>query len=214
MPSRKTTAPHPSPHFGEVFTAAEKSYAEAMNLFLVQRDWQRAKTSFTQFLEKFGGERDVEDMADRARVHLACCEGKLMPPPAEPLNPEEWLVYGVALSNQGRTQEALAALDRAREDENLEGRVHYVKAAALALAERFDEALEELRLAIDADPENKAYSLGDPDFEKLREQHGYVELVEPPLDGFDEYGDFDDEEFGDEPENQPNFDDPEKPAGF
>lgn len=214
MPSRKTTTPRPSTHVGETFAAAEKSYAEAMNLFLVKRDWGKAREGFQDFLKVYGGERDVEDMADRARIHLACCESKLLPPPPNPTNAEDWLVHGVALSNQGLTQEALEALDRAAAEGAPGGRVHYVKAAALALAERFDEAIEELRLSIDDDPDNKAYSLGDPDFEKLREQHGYVELVEPPLDSYEDYGDFDDEEFGDEPESQGNFDDPEKPAGF
>ncbi|MBP7146688.1 MAG: hypothetical protein KBD01_04020 [Acidobacteria bacterium] len=198
MPTRKSTASsRKTAHAREVFAVAEKSFAQAMDLYLRQRDWQRAREAFAGFLNEYGHERDVDDMSDRARVHLASCERKLAAEPPAPGDAAEWLVRAVFLSNSGDIDGALDAFRHAEEQGVAPGRLHYAKAAALALAERNDEALEELRLAIEADPNNRAHSLGDPDFERLRETAGYVELVEPPMDEFD----YDDEEDDDLPED-------------
>ncbi|MDQ7088212.1 MAG: hypothetical protein Q9Q13_10305 [Acidobacteriota bacterium] len=81
-----------------------------------------------------------------------------------------------------------------------EAKVYYARAATLAAAERNDEAMESLRLALAADPENRNFALGDPDFERLRELAGFVELVEPPQSA----GTGPEEAYQDGPETEPN----------
>lgn len=203
MPSRKATASSRSrvSHGHEAFAAAEGLYAEAMESYLIKRDWKHAAAGFRAFLDKFGTERDLAEMADRARVHLAGCDEKLAPDAPAPVSAEEWLRHGVSLANGGRANDALAAFDQAEALGFAVGRVHYARAAALALDGRLDDALNQLRLAIAADPEHRAHSLGDPDLERLRETAGFVALVEPPdSDLDDDYDDLDDEDFEDDEE--------------
>jgi len=201
MPSRKATASSRSrtSHGHEIFAAAEGLYAEAMESYLRKRDWRHAATGFRAFLDKYGTERDLAEISDRARVHLLACEQKLAPEAPAPVTAEEWLRHGVSLANSGRVDDALGAFDRAEAMGFAVGRVHYARAAALALDGRLDDALAQLKLAIGVDPEHRAHSLGDPDFERLRETAGYVALVEPPdSDLGDDYDDLDDEDFEDD----------------
>jgi tetratricopeptide (TPR) repeat protein len=214
MPSRKATATgrNRTSHGHEAFAAAEGLYAEAMESFLRKRDWRLAASGFRAFLDKYGTERDLAEIADRARVHLTACEQKLAPEAPAPVTADEWLRHGVSLANGGQAEEALGAFDKAESLGFAVGRVHYARAAALALDGRLDDALNQLKQAIEVDPEHRAHSLGDPDFERLRETAGYVALVEPPdSDLGDDYDDLDDDDFDDDEEldgaDQEVFDD-------
>jgi tetratricopeptide (TPR) repeat protein len=164
----------------DAYEQAEAAYAEAMELYVGRRDFAKAQKAFEGFLDEFGEREDVSDLADRARVHLRNCAVRLSNEPSEPREPEDWLLRAVALANVGQIDAALEHFDQALEKNAPPGRVHYSRAAALAMVDRQDEALEALRLAIDADPANRAYSLGDPDFERLRESAGYAALIDPP----------------------------------
>jgi len=164
----------------ERHVAAEKEYAAAMALFVGKRDLEAAATRFEQLIERYQGQADVGEIVDRARVHLSACRARLAPPAPEPTDAAGWLHEGVCRANQGRVDEALEALAKAEQLGAPVARTAYVRAAALAAAGRHQEALADLERAIEADPDNRAFCLGDPDFESLRELPGYVALVEPP----------------------------------
>ncbi len=222
MASRKssTAARSATPRSHEIFQAAEETYAAAMKVYLVRRDWTGAAAAFREFLARFGPERDVAELADRARTHLAACERKLSPADHRPESAEEWLRHGVALANAGQLEGALAAFDEAERSGFDVGRVRYARSAALALEGQMDEALAQLKLAIELDPEHRAHSMGDPDFERLRESAGYVSLVEPPdLDDDDyeadeEFDDAKQERFDDGPQILPPDDLPPGPSVY
>ena len=201
MPTKKAS-PQRKPRHQEnaSFQAALGDYAAAMELF-TRQDWPKAKDAFQHFLHKHGENREFTDFADRARTHLRACDGKLSPPAPTPSGAQEWLIAGVALANQGRADEALVALDRALLEGAPEARTRYARAAALAGADRNEEALVDLARAIEVEPSIRFQSLLDPDFERLRETAGYVALVEPPrelppisLDAEDLHEDFEDAE--------------------
>ena len=184
MPSRKSSSTKKkkkkkTTKEQETFTVALKSYDSAMKP-LGKRDWKKSKELLEKFIEEYEGKPDVAEIIDRARVHLSTCNQKLAPPPPDPDSAGAWLHQGVALANAVRVDEALESLDQALQLGAPASRVDYARAAAMAIADRNDEALSWLAKAIEADPENKAFSLGDPDFERLREMAGYVSLVEPP----------------------------------
>lgn len=180
MPTRKASPQRKPRHReNESFHAAMNAYAEAMALF-TQRNWRPAREAFASFLKQHGGEREFADIADRARTHLQACEAKLAPAAASPTTPDEWLLSGVVLANQNATDEALSALEQALRAGAPPARVYYARAAALAAADRNEEALSDLARAIEADATVRFQSLLDPDFERLRETAGYVALVEPP----------------------------------
>ncbi|RMG47871.1 MAG: hypothetical protein D6718_02730 [Acidobacteria bacterium] len=181
MSAAKTTRrKKKDPHADERHVAAERDYAAAMKLYAGEQKWEAAASAFEKFIERYQGQPDVAEIVDRARVHLKACRTRLAPAPPRPENASEWLHQAVCLTNQGRFDEALAALDEAERGGAPIARVAYVRASALALAGRAEEALVHLGRAIEADPDNRAYCLGDPDFDSLREMPGYVALVEPP----------------------------------
>ena len=183
MPARKSSSPARSKtkaaESQETFTVALSDYADAMKIFH-ERDWKRSKNAFDAFVEKYDGSHGASELVDRARAHGAACDERLAPEAGEPETGGEWLMLGIKSANDGDCDQALVALDRASALGAPESKVRYVRAAALAVAGRNDEAVAELARAIELDPDNRAFSLGDPDFERLREMAGYVALVEPP----------------------------------
>jgi tetratricopeptide (TPR) repeat protein len=164
------------------YAEGERLYSEAMELFVNQRDWSGAHEKLKRLVDTFAYDKELEEMVDRARMHLRVCQRKLDPPGWSPSSGEEWLLEGVLLSNQAKLDEAIAAFEKALDGSADPAKVHYSKAAALALAERDEEALSALREAIEANPEFRVYALGDPDFQRLRENAGFVTLVEPTGD--------------------------------
>jgi tetratricopeptide (TPR) repeat protein len=73
----------------------------------------------------------------------------------------------LALSKLGRREEAWADYDRALELAPGDPAVRYDRACLLSLERRFQEALEELGLAVVAEPARRAMALADPDFDLL-----------------------------------------------
>lgn len=184
MPSRKTSAKSSTKaKHTNAFTAAAEEYGRAMKLLVHERDFSAAAKAFESFLGEYEQADGILELIDRARTHLAVCRRKIDPPAVEPEGGAAWLTEAVVLSNEGRTEEALQAFEKALAGGAESAKVYYARAAALAAADRSDEAIESLRLAIETDPENRAFALGDPDFERLRELAGFVELVEPPRSG-------------------------------
>ncbi|HHN74941.1 MAG TPA: hypothetical protein ENK10_06900 [Acidobacteria bacterium] len=201
MPKRKAGSTSSSTTaVASTFAAAEKAYASAMKLFAVKRDFAAAQQAFEAFIEQFNDDDSLLELVDRARSHLAACRLKTSPPSAAPSTGAEWLTLAVVLSNEGRVDEALETYEKALASGAEEAKVYYARATTLAAAERNDEALESLKMAIAADPENRNFALGDPDFERLRELAGFVELVEPPRSA----GTGPEEVDQDGPETEPN----------
>lgn len=163
----------------ETYTVALAAYDAAMKA-LHDRNWKRAGELLSSFVNEFSDKADISEMVDRARLHLASCDARQAAPADNPATGNEWLLAAVCAANDGNLERALASLDEAANQGVPPSRTEYVRAAALASADRNDEALASLARAIEADPENRAFSLGDPDFERLRETAGYVSLVEPP----------------------------------
>ncbi len=196
MPPKKASPTRKPRHReNESFHAAMSAYAEAMTLF-TQRNWRGARDAFASLLKQHGDSGEFADIADRARTHIRACDRRLAPAAAAPTTAEEWLLSGVVLANQRATDDALAALEHALAAGAPPARVHYARAAALAAADRNEEALADLARAIEVDPTVRFQSLLDPDFERLRETAGYVALVEPPrLPGGDIFeGEFEEKE--------------------
>lgn len=218
MPTRKAIPTRKAPRSQEAFLVAENVYRDAMNLYIQKRDWSKAKDAFRAYIDSYKDERDVAEMVDRARVHMAACEDKLAPAAVEPKNADEWMLQGVAASNLGQTDEALAAYSKAGAMGAPKDKVEYARAAVLSMAERHEEALEALKQAIELNRDNRVFSLSDPDFERLRETAGYVALVDPPteigsrmgglmVDGSSSLDDYDDEELNDDDDDAAKKDD-------
>ena len=123
-----------------------------------------------------GPERDV---AQRARLHIAMCDRRLVNTTVALGTAEEHYNYAVALINARKLAEARAHLEQALQISPNSDHIHY----ALALAQALDgdpmNACENLRRAIELEPRNRTIARQDADFAPLANQPPFDALLYP-----------------------------------
>ena len=160
----------------------DRRSAQAVELFekamkaLGKRDYERAKEHFESVLSAHPEERDV---AERARLYLGVCKRALEKRPAfKPKTFDELLNYGVFLHNRGEFDEALKLLGLAADQQPKNEHVLYCIAASAAQSGDVAAALKSLRAAIVANPASRAQARADADFDPIRENEEFVEILD------------------------------------
>lgn len=170
----------------EAAISHERKYKETLKAFgaaveLLQRG------SFDQARESFSAiERDNADepaLADRARSYAKICEQKLTPAPEPPQDGEGLYYLGVLSSNNGNYDDALDLLERALQQMPDSPKVLYARASAWSLKGNAEAAVAELRRAIAVDPRVRFQATNDPDFEPIREEPAFIDIIEPTPSG-------------------------------
>jgi tetratricopeptide (TPR) repeat protein len=162
--------------------ASRESYRRALELFeqayasLGKKDYQAGYQGFRNLLEEFPDESEV---GDRARAYMKVCERHLGDPPAEPSDPEEIYLKAVFEMNSGRFDRALALYGDVLQARPGHDAAIYGSAVALAQVGRKAEAMKRLRESVEANPLNRILALNDPDFECVRDEPEFIDLVEP-----------------------------------
>jgi tetratricopeptide (TPR) repeat protein len=144
---------------------------------LGKKDFERARELFGDILESYPEERDL---LERARAYRAVCDRALSESRRGPFKPktfEDLLQYGVFLHNRGEFEDALKYLRQAVEMHPKNEHAQYCLAATAARAGDTPSALKALRSAIAAGPSNRAQARSDPDFDPIRDDEGFVEIV-------------------------------------
>jgi tetratricopeptide (TPR) repeat protein len=161
---------------------SDRRSAQAVELFekamkaLGKRDYERAKEHFDSLLSAHAEERDV---AERARLYLGVCRRALEKRPAfRPKTFDELLNYGVYLHNRGEFDEALKFLGQAAEQQPKNEHVLYCLAASAAQSGDVSGALRSLRAAIQANAASRAQARADADFDPIRENEEFVEILD------------------------------------
>jgi tetratricopeptide (TPR) repeat protein len=161
---------------------SDRRSAQAVELFekavraLGKRDYERAKEHFDSLLSAHAEERDV---AERARLYLGVCRRALEKRPAfKPKTFDELLNYGVFLHNRGEFDEALKFLGQAADQQPKNEHVLYCLAASAAQSGDVGSALKSLRAAIQASPASRAQARADADFDPIRENEEFVEILD------------------------------------
>lgn len=161
---------------------SDRRSAQAVELFekamraLGKRDYERAKEHLESLLSAHAEERDV---AERARLYLGVCRRSLEKRPAfKPKTFDELLNYGVFLHNRGEFDEALKFLGQAAEQQPKNEHVLYCIAASAAQSGDVSGALKSLRAAIQANPASRAQARADADFDPIRENEEFVEILD------------------------------------
>jgi tetratricopeptide (TPR) repeat protein len=158
---------------------------QALDLFeraakaLGKRDWEKAKDLLDNLIESHPDQRDL---LERARSYRTVCERALSEarrPPFRPKGFDDLLNHGVFLHNRGEFEEALKVLRQAAEIHPKNEHVLYCLAATSARAGDAAAALKALRSAIAVSPANRAQARGDSDFDPIREDEEFIELVHP-----------------------------------
>jgi tetratricopeptide (TPR) repeat protein len=136
-----------------------------------------AAEAFWQVLEKFPDERELHD---RARLCLRVCERQSEPPPPPPQTLEERIYAATVALNAGAQETALKHLESAAAEAPDHDHVRYMLAVAHALRGQTSEALDQLRRAVELNPENRMLARQEPDFEPLRNEEAFKQVTGLP----------------------------------
>lgn len=141
------------------------------------------KQSYSEALERFqtivGGYPQEKELADRAHVYLKICKSMLDRKEPEPRRQEDLFYHGVIRANEADYDEAVRLLEKALQASPKDEKVHYVLASTLALKGDRREALDHLKEAIELNATNRIYARNDPDFEPLRDDENFQNLIHP-----------------------------------
>jgi tetratricopeptide (TPR) repeat protein len=136
-----------------------------------KRDFERAQAAFDEVIGSYPEERDV---VERARAYRAVCERSLSEAKRANYRPkgfEDLVNQGVYLHNRGEYEEALKFLRQAADMHPRNDHVLYCLAAPAAV--------KALRSAISVSSDNRALARVDSDFDPIRDDEEFVELVYP-----------------------------------
>jgi tetratricopeptide (TPR) repeat protein len=158
-----------------------KRLSQALELYekglkaLGRKDHEKAQAFFEDLLAKYADETDV---AERARVYLAVCTRAGDQKTSVRLkSAADFVAWGVMLHNQGDYAEAIKQFRLATEEEPKNEHALYCLAASSARAGEADAALSALRDAIALSPESRAQARSDSDFEPLRDEDAFLDLI-------------------------------------
>jgi tetratricopeptide (TPR) repeat protein len=169
MPTKKTAA-RSDRRFAQAVDAFEKAVKA-----LGKHDYEKARDLFDQLIEAHPDERDL---LDRARSYREVCRRALESRPgSKPKSFEALLSHAVVKHNCGEFDEALKLLEQALGLQPSSDDALYCLAASAALAGHADRALEALGKAIEIESGNRAQARSDSDFDPLRENEAFIDLV-------------------------------------
>ena len=159
-------------------SAALELYEKAVRA-VGKRDYERAREYLDGLIAAHAEERDL---LERARSYRMLCDRAIAEskrPAFRPKGFEDLLNHGVYLHNRGEYEEALKALRQAAEIHPKNEHVLYCLAATAARAGDTASALKALRSAVAASPANRAQARSDSDFDPIREDEEFIEIVYP-----------------------------------
>lgn len=174
IPGKKEEAT-PKRRHSEAYDAALAEYVAAVELL-----WKGAhEEARGKFLAVAKNNPDEIALAERARTYALVCSRRGHSPEAQPATPEDCYNRGVFLANDGRLDEAAALLDRAVTGRQDEASYLYARAAVRALQGNADGAALDLKKAIHILPHLRFQAANDPDFERVRDEAVFIDVIEP-----------------------------------
>lgn len=153
--------------------AVMTALASALGSFQ-KRDWALA----LQRLKAIAKDHPAEvEVADRVRSYIRICERNLEEKKFSPKSADDHYQIGIVRLNQGEFDDAIKSLDQAAGLEPKNDRAVYAKAAALCLKGERPGALAALRAAVELNAENRVFAANDSDFERLRDEPEFTQIV-------------------------------------
>jgi tetratricopeptide (TPR) repeat protein len=174
-PMAMPTKPRKDAQQAEAYEVAVREYGVAIDL-LRKGDYAQAKERFDRLATEQAQEAEL---AERSRTYAVICERRLPAREGQPLSQDERYYQAVMLSNGGRWNEAIKLLDQNLHAEPNSAKNLYARASAWALQGRVEAALADLRQAMGIDPGVRFQAANDPDFEKIREEPAFIDIIEP-----------------------------------
>jgi tetratricopeptide (TPR) repeat protein len=158
------------------YEAAIEQFTTATSLF-VKGQYAEALPHFEAVAAAAADDEPI--LSDRARTYAAICARKLAVP--DPIGDDADTQYhrGVVAANAGRLDEAWAALERAVAQKPNDASILYARAAVKGLQGSAEGAAAELKKAVAIDPRFRYQATSDSDFDKVRDEASFIDIIEP-----------------------------------
>jgi tetratricopeptide (TPR) repeat protein len=181
MPAKKTDPKRQAAQRSDSdsYDAALKQYASAIKL-LSRGDFGAAREIFVTMPDLVSGE---PELVERAATYARICDSRMSGPDLDPVTLEERYQRAVLCTNEGQFDEAIQLLNHSLTEDPTSVSCLYVRASAWALQGAAAKAVADLRDAIAIDPKVRFQAVNDPDFEKIREEPSFIDIIEPTPTG-------------------------------
>ena len=158
------------------YEAAVEQFASASRLF-VKGQFAEAQPLFTAVSEAAAADEPI--LSDRSRTYAAICARRIAIP--SPVGDDADALYhrGVVAANAGRLDEAWAALEKAFAQKPNDASILYARSSVRGLQGNADGAAAELKKAVALDPRFRFQAASDSDFDKVRDEASFIDIIEP-----------------------------------
>ena len=164
----------------DAYDSALKEFGAASRL-LQKGDYAKAMEAFQAIA---AGIPDERELVQRAETYITICKAKLAPAPGEPRTADDWYYQGVVNSNKGNFDEAIRCLGNALKQDPTSPKYLFARASAFGIQGNAQLAVADLRQAVLGDPAIRFQAVNDSDFEPIRDDAGFIDLIEPtPAEG-------------------------------
>ncbi|MEW5806200.1 MAG: tetratricopeptide repeat protein [Acidobacteriota bacterium] len=172
--AKKTKAPV-RPKLSEQYLKALNDFDRAVH-DLNRGAFTEAKTRLLEIVEKNPKELALKE---KAQIYIKICDKKLEQhsPRMKELN--DFYNMGVLKMNDENYDEAIKYYEKALSFDPRSEKVLYALSAANALKGNKEESISHLKTAIRIQPQNRIRAKMDPDFDSLRTDSEFNELLEP-----------------------------------
>jgi len=178
-PTRKSSAPPEKDKNGR---SHEIQYQEALASFGAAVELLHRK-EYAKAREAFRGvevtHRDELALTDRAHIYAKICDARLAPAAEVPGDFDGLYHRAVLHTNNREYDQALGLLERALVLQPDSAKALYARACAWALKGNAEAAVADLRRAIAGEPNVRYQAANDPDFEPIREEPSFIDIIEP-----------------------------------
>ncbi len=172
---KTATAPAPGGNTWAIQEKALKELERGLSL-LHKQSFAEALPHFEAILQGFPQEKEL---IDRVQSYARICRTQIAKAAPPNPKPEDYYYLGVIKANEANYAEAVEFLDRALQVNPKDEKAHYVMASTRSMRGEREPAIKHLTEAITLNVTNRYYAQNDPDFEPLRGDDDFENLVHP-----------------------------------
>ena len=158
------------------YEAAVADFGTACEFF-ARGQFAEAKTLFESVAVAASADEPI--LADRSRTNASICAKKTAPPRTGGDDAESYYHSGVVAANSGLLDEAWSFLEKATELRPADASILYARASVRGLQGNANGAATELKKSIAIDPIYRYQAVSDSDFDKVRDEAAFIDVIEP-----------------------------------
>ncbi len=158
------------------YEAAVEEFASASRLF-VKGQFAEAQPLFAAVAEAAAADEPI--LSDRSRTYAAICARRIATPNPVGGDADALYHHGVVAANAGRLEEAWASLEKAFTQRPNDASILYARSSVRGLQGNADGAASELKKAVALDPRFRFQAASDSDFDKVRDEASFIDIIEP-----------------------------------